>query len=50
MALDENILNQDASVVANQKVTVRAIVCGLVLALTAIVWNTYVEYIAHTGV
>lgn len=49
MSLNENILNQDASAVATQKVTGRAIMCGLLLALTTIVWNTYVEYIAHTG-
>jgi hypothetical protein len=31
------------------QVSVRSIVCGLILALVVIVWNTYVEYIAHTA-
>ena len=48
MALDQNFSNPEASVVP-QKVTGRAVFAGLVLALVAIVWNTYVEYIAHTG-
>lgn len=34
---------------AEQGVTVRALVLGLGLAVLAIVWNTYVEYIAHTA-
>jgi len=31
------------------QVSVRSIVCGLILVLVVIVWNTYVEYIAHTA-
>jgi len=31
------------------RVTVRAVCGGLALALLVIVWNTYVEYIAHTA-
>ena len=34
---------------SRQGVTARSLVLGLGLALLTIVWNTYVEYIAHTG-
>jgi hypothetical protein len=34
---------------ADSRVTIRAIVWGLALAVVVIVWNTYVEYIAHTA-
>lgn len=49
MALDHNFDTQDATETAQQKVTARAVGFGLILALTAIIWNTYVEYIAHTA-
>lgn len=34
---------------ANSRVTVRSLIGGVALALLVIVWNTYVEYIAHTA-
>jgi hypothetical protein len=46
LPLHEGVSSGDA---AESRVTGRAIGCGLVLALLVIVWNTYVEYIAHTA-
>ncbi|HCK12147.1 MAG TPA: hypothetical protein DHW45_19910 [Candidatus Latescibacteria bacterium] len=31
------------------RLTLRSLICGLILAIVVIVWNTYVEYIAHTA-
>ena len=41
-------LEQEADA-SRQGVTARSIVLGLVLAVLVIVWNTYIEYIAHTA-
>ncbi|MDA0710086.1 MAG: hypothetical protein O3B73_07750 [bacterium] len=49
MALNEDIAKDQPPAVGDGKVTWRAISLGLVLALLVIVWNTYVEYIAHTA-
>lgn len=48
MALQELDLEEQPESV-RQGVTVRSLILGLSLALLTIVWNTYVEYIAHTG-
>ncbi|MBT3603323.1 MAG: hypothetical protein HN521_09685 [Candidatus Latescibacteria bacterium] len=48
MAMQESWVNEQSDA-SRQGVTVRSLVLGLGLALLTIVWNTYVEYIAHTG-
>ena len=48
MALEEHIVDRDVQA-RPEGVTARALVLGLALALLVIVWNTYVEYIAHTA-
>ncbi len=48
MAIQES-WSESQPKVALQGVTIRSLVLGLGLALLTIIWNTYVEYIAHTG-
>lgn len=52
MAIDERVASWpdgQPDVDSRQGVTARSIVLGVALALLTIVWNTYVEYIAHTA-
>ena len=49
MALPDSTVENTQSDHPDSSVTVRAVVGGLALALLVIVWNTYVEYIAHTA-
>jgi hypothetical protein len=49
MAFEESDATLEASQSVTPNVTGRAIFFGLILALLVIFWNTYVEYIAHTG-
>jgi len=48
MALIDRVVGVEASP-DSQGVTGRSIVVGLMMALGVILWNTYVEYIAHTA-
>jgi hypothetical protein len=48
MAMQESWVAEQSEA-EGQGVTFRSIVLGLGLALLTILWNTYVEYIAHTG-
>ena len=47
-AMGMNKLEQEVET-SPQGVTARSIVLGLALAILVIVWNTYIEYIAHTA-